>query len=641
MLQHFEVLLRAFVAEPSRRLSEVPLLTREERHQLFVEWTDTRMEREEACLHELFERQARRTPDAAAVIWEGKVLTYAELDRRAERLAAHLHGLGAGPERLVGLCLERSAETYVALLGILKSGAAYLPLDLDLPRERMALYLEDSGAPLVVTRRRWAPLLPAGVRTVLFDHEAEFAAGAPVERAAPSNLAYVIYTSGSTGRPKGVAVQHGSAAAYALATAEDYEIVPEDRLLQFAAVAFDASIEEIFPVWARGGALVPRTDAMLGSAREFLDTCAAWGVTVLNLATSYWHELVLGLSRGEAALPPALRLMVMGNERALPDRVSAWLRHAARHVRLVNCYGPTEATVGTTRSDLTSVPLLPGREVPIGVPIANARTHVLDRDCQPVPIGVPGELCIGGVGVTRGYLDRPDLTAEKFIPDPFSSGARLYRTGDLVRYRVDGQIEFLGRIDHQVKVRGFRIELGEIESALCLHPAVRDAAVVVREDQPGAARLVGYVVLREGAADETGLRGFLRTRLPEAMVPALLVRLEALPRTAGDKVDRRALPEPRVEPAGVSAFVAPRTPTEELVAGIWAQILGIERVGAQDNFFDLGGQSLLATQVISRLRHEIDLGVPLRTLFEASTVERFSLALEEFLLETEGEATRN
>ncbi len=643
MLRHFEVLLRAFVADPARRLSEIPLLTGEERHQLLVEGSDTRVERADACLHELFEQQAHKTPDAAAVIWEGKVLTYAELDRRAERLAAHLRGLGAGPERLVGLCLERSAETYVGLLGILKSGAAYLPLDLDLPRERMALYLEDSGTSLVVTRRRWAPLLPEGVRTVLFDDEAEFTAlpDAPVERAAPWNLAYVIYTSGSTGRPKGVVVEHRSAAAYALAAADDYETRADDRLLHFAAIAFDASIEEIFPIWARGGAVLPRTDAMLASAREFLDTCAAWDITVLNLATSYWHEVVLGLSRGEATLPPRLRLVVMGNERALPERVAAWPL-LAPGIRLVNSYGPTETTVATTHSNLTSVTLLPGREVPIGVPVANARTHVVDRDFQLVPVGVPGELCIGGIGLTRGYLDRPDLTAEKFIPDPFTprldggSGARLYRTGDLVRLRPDGQIEFLGRIDHQVKVRGFRIELGEIESALCLHPAVRDAAVVAREDKPGNARLVGYVVLQEGSAD-TGLREFLRARLPEAMVPSVLMTLDALPRTAGDKVDRRALPEPPAERAERSEFVAPRTPTEELVAEMWAQVLGVERIGALDNFFDLGGQSLLATQVISRLRQEIDLEVPLRTMFEASTLERFSLALEDLLLQAAGD----
>jgi amino acid adenylation domain-containing protein len=449
------------------------------------------------------------------------------------------------------------------------------------------------------------------------------------------NAAYVIYTSGSTGRPKGVVVPHRALANYAAAAVELYGITPADRVLQFASLSFDASAEEIYPALLGGASLVLRTEEMLTDAATFFRRCAEWGVTVLDLPTAYWHELVAELERGAVRLPDAVRLVIIGGERALPERVAAWRRGVGDSVRLVNTYGPTEATVVATLAELQGreeAPLLadqPLPPVPIGGPVPNGRAYVLDGDMRPLPIGARGELYVGGTGVARGYLGRPELTADRFVPDPFSAepGARLYRTGDVVRWRRTGELEFVGRADDQVKVRGFRIELGEIEGVLLRHPAARDAVVSAREDEPGRTRLVGYVVPSDQAPSVAELRAHLKAELPEHMVPAAFVVLESLPKTGSGKVDRRALPAPDAPTVPAESYVAPETEAERRLAEIWAEVLKVERVGTRDNFFELGGHSLLATQVVSRARIAFGAELPLRAVFERPTVGELAALL--------------
>jgi amino acid adenylation domain-containing protein len=620
MAGHLEILLREAVVDPRRRISEIELLTGPERRQLLVEIQGERVPRGlDRCVHELIAGQAARRPEAVAVTFGRERLTYGELAARAGGLAARLRALGVGPEVRVGLFCERSLEMIVGMLGILGAGGAYLPLDPSYPAERLRFMLEDAAAPVLVAQEALLPELPAFAGSVVRLREEEaLSAGAPAVRIDPANAAYVIYTSGSTSRPKGVAVTHRSLVNYTGVAADIFDISPGDRVLQFASISFDASVEEIFPCLSRGATLVLRTEAMLGSVSGFLESCGENGITVADLPMSYWHEVAAAVEAEPSLLPGSLRLVILGSERALPRRVAGWRRTVGPRVRLVNTYGPTEATVVATMADLTGPlgEIAEGREVPIGRPVRNAEARVADRYLRAVPVGVPGELLLGGAGLARGYLGRPDLTAERFIPDPWSAepGARLYRTGDRVLFRPDGELEFLGRLDHQVKVRGFRIELGEIETALLARPGVRDAVVVAREDIPGDRRLVAYVV---GEATAPELKRALGERLPEYMVPSSFVFLESLPQTPNGKVDRKALPAPERREEG---YAAPRTPVEELLAGIWSEVLGLERVGREDHFFERGGHSLLAVQVVSRVREVFGVELPVRRLFEAPTL---------------------
>jgi amino acid adenylation domain-containing protein len=482
-------------------------------------------------------------------------------------------------------------------------------------------------------------VIPLDTEWETISHES---AANPGSAAAADDPAYIIYTSGSTGQPKGVEVTHRALANFVAAAREMFALEPGDRVLQFASLAFDASAEEIFPCLAGGATLVLRTDWMVESASLFLQKCHDWGVTVLDLPTVYWHELTENLASEQLTLPADVRLVIIGGERAAPERLAIWRRRVGSRVRLLNTYGPTEGTVVSTAWESTGyvAESAPIRQVPIGRPIANVQTYVLDRNLNPVPIGVSGELHIAGAGLARAYFDCPDLTAEKFIPNPFSSepGSRLYKTGDLGRYLADGNIEFLQRIDTQVKIRGFRIELGEIEAALNQHPAVREAVVVARADtreEPHVVenpkskiqnpksdnRLVAYIVSIQDRIDAGKLRAFLQAKLPDYMLPSVFVFLDSLPLTPSGKIDRKALPAPdQSRPELESAFVAPRTRTEELLAGIWAEVLKLEGVGIHDNFFELGGHSLLATQVISRVRKAFQVELPLRSLFETPTV---------------------
>ena len=632
-----EVLEQA-TREPGRRLSELGLLRGEERVRIMEAWSaNPRPYPEDRCAHQLFAARAERTPDAVALRMEDVRLTYAELDRRANRLARHLRRRGVSVESRVAVCMERSPDLVVALLAVLKAGAAYVPLDPAYPRERLEYMLADSGAAAVVTVAALASVLPpTGASVVAVDaldgeirRESEADPAVPVD---PENAAYLIYTSGSTGRPKGVVVRHRSLVNYAEAARADYGITAGERVLQFASISFDTSAEEIYPTLLGGATLVLRTEAMLGGAETFMARCAEWEITVLDLPTAYWHELVSEMERTSLRLPGCVRVVIIGGERALPEQVEAWAR-LAPGVRLVNTYGPTETTIVATAGEVApaaaSGPV--SAPVPIGRPVANARAYVLDSTLVPVPAGVGGELFVGGDGVARGYLGRPGLTAERFLPDPYSplAGARMYRTGDRVRWRRDGTLDFLGRMDDQVKVRGFRVELGEVESVLGRHPRVREAVVAAREEAPGRVQLVGYVVPDGAAPTASELRAFMKDALPEYMVPAAFVVLGALPLTPGGKVDRRALPEPDASAAEDDGHVAPRTPAERLLAEIWAEVLRLERVSVTDDFFELGGHSLLATQVIARVREATGAVLPLRALFQSPTLEALAERLPE------------
>ncbi|MFL5540370.1 MAG: non-ribosomal peptide synthetase, partial [Longimicrobiaceae bacterium] len=630
-----ERLVEALELSPGRAIGSLDVLPEAERRTVVEEWNRTEAESpRDVCVHELFEAQAARTPDAVAVRFEEASLTCRELNERANRLAHSLRRRGVGPEVRVGVCLERSLEMVVSLLAVLKAGGAYLPLDPAYPADRLAFMLADSAAAVLLTQERLRGALPvrAGMDVVSVEPaEAELAgesAENPESGAHPGSLAYVIYTSGSTGTPKGVAVEHRALVGYLAHAVAEFAIRAGDRFLQFASISFDPAAEEVFAPLVSGAAVVLRTEEMLATPGSFWEACGRWGISLLGLPTAVWHHVSPHLDARPEALPESLRLVVIGGEAALPERVRAWQAATGGRVRLLNSYGPTETTIGVT---LWEAPESGGvSRVPIGRPVPNTRCYVLDAAMRPAAVGVPGELYVGGAQVARGYLGRPATTAERFVPDPFAAGpgTRLYRTGDRVRWMADGTLEFLGRLDAQVKVRGFRVELGEIEARLADHPEVREAVVLAREDVPGERRLVAYVM---GAAEADALRAHLRQSLPEHMVPAAYVCLEALPLTPNGKVDRKALPAPELGSAA-DRYVAPRTPTEEVLAGIWAEVLRLERVGVEESFFELGGHSLLATRVVSRVRDVFAIELPLRALFESPTVAGLALQVEKLVL---------
>jgi len=607
LLGHFRELLGAVVAAPDRSPVELPLLPAAERSQVLVEWNTTGREVPAGCVHEWITAQAARTPEAVAVVSGGESLTYGELDRRANGLAHRLRELGVGPEVRVGIGLERSLEMVVGLLAVLKAGGAYVPLDPSYPAERLAFMQEDSGVAAVLT----AELLRSGLPA---------AAAAPESSVGPRNVAYVIYTSGSTGRPKGVQVPHGALANFLAAMAETPGLAADDRLLAVTSLSFDIAGLELYLPLMLGGRVVLASREEAADGRRLQALIAGSGATVLQATPATWRLLLeSGWQGGEG-------LKALCGGEALPPALASALR--PRVGSLWNVYGPTETTIWSTVAEVTGE-----GPISIGRPIANTESYVLDEGGRPVPVGVPGELLLGGVGLARGYLRRPELTAERFVPNPFGeAGSRLYRTGDLARWRASGVLECLGRIDHQVKVRGFRIELGEVEAALARHPDVAAAVVVAREEASGERRLAGYVVPREAAGGESltrDLRALLRRSLPEHMVPTAWVQLAALPLTPNGKVDRKALPAPERAGTEAGAFTAPRTPAEEVLAGIWEQVLGRDAVGAHDNFFDLGGHSLLATQVVSRVRESFGVELPLRQVFETPALEGLARAVEE------------
>ncbi|HEV7919677.1 MAG TPA: amino acid adenylation domain-containing protein [Thermoanaerobaculia bacterium] len=643
--EHLVVLLRAAVANPDTKIGELPLLTDAERHTLLVSRTANAAPVPSATLSSLFEQQVARTLEATALIFPERRLTYRELDERANGFAAELQSRGAKPGELVGIYTDRGPEMAIALLGILKSGAAYLPLDPTYPPDRLAFMLSDTGARLVATQKHLRDEVPSkDVELVFVDAcHPEGSEGSPgsggaragrsfavsaaqddTPRATPDDTAYVIFTSGSTGKPKGVQIPHRGAVNFLLAMLEAPGLTPADTVCAITTLSFDISVLELLLPLIIGAKAAVSDRATATDGKRLAQFIRDSGSTVVQATPASWRML---LDAGWEGVP-GLKILCGGEP--LPRDLADLL--LARVGELWNVYGPTETTVWSVLDRV-----LPDQPITIGKPIRNMRMYVADANMQLVPDGVPGELLIGGLGLGHGYVNRPELTADRFIPDPFSGieGARLYRSGDIARWRRDGRLEILGRSDGQVKLRGFRIELGEIEGALREHAAVRQVVVVLREDRPGDKRLVAYVVPHQAAPATNELRAHLRAMLPDYMIPSAFVVLEKLPISPNGKVDRRALPMPELSDINeVAAPVAPRTAEEEQLAEIWADVLGLPAVGIDDDFFVLGGHSLLATQLIARVGRTFGVDLPLRRLFEAPTVASFAAVLVTEMMST-------
>ena len=650
-------------ATPSSRVELHPL-TDAERRRILYEWNDTRTECPHVCVHELFERQVERTPDAPAVLFDGRRLSYRDLNARANQLGRYLQKRGIGPEKLVGVSMERSPEMLIGLLGIWKAGGAYVPMDPTYPRERLSFMMKDSAAQLLLTTRKQIHLFDsAGGQMVFVDSDwpviAEESTGNFNSGAAPSNLAYVMYTSGSTGEPKGAMILHGGLVNYLCWAIKAYEVKEGGSIPVHSSISFDLTVTSLYPALLAGGQVELLPEDM--GAQNLLAALRERGARSLVKITPAHLEL---LSHSMEAYEAAgmTKVFVIGGENLLAGSLDLW-RNSAPGTRLVNEYGPTETVVGCCVYEIKPDDPRHG-SVPIGRPIANTQLYILDAQMNPLPPAVTGELYIGGAGVGRGYLNRPELTKQKFLPDPFSGrqGARLYRTGDLARYREDGTLEYLGRVDDQVKIRGYRVELGEIEAGLARHSAVKSCVVLLREDEPGDKRLTGYVVPRDGESPSVDeLRQFLRQRLPDYMVPVQFVFLPSFSLTPNGKIDRKALPAPDQhvrEPEGLIPprnpledvyahitnadadrpalaagnggqrtahdFASPRNETEKSLAAIWMELLKAQNIGIHDDFFESGGHSLLAIRLVSRIRDAFGVELPLATLFQAPTISALS-----------------
>jgi amino acid adenylation domain-containing protein len=630
--RHFLTLLAAAVDRPDRAGDAIPLLSVSERHRILSEWNQTAADYpKERCFHEMFEDQASRTPDRVAVRCETRQLSYRELNEQANLLAHALRGRGVGPDTPVGLCLERGVEMIVALLGVFKAGGAYVPLSPDHPKPRLAQQL--ASAAVLITQENLLGQMPEfGGQTIRLDKDRSDWRNEPATNpgliSSPENLAYIIYTSGSTGVPKGVGVRHRNLVNYTWFMTRLLDLEQHPAGLQFATVSTlsaDLGNTCVYPALISGGCLHVIPYEVAADSRQLQDYNSQYAVDVLKIVPSHLSALLD--SGGTGKLLPR-KYLVTGGELLTEQLVQKILR-LKPECEIVNHYGPTETTIGslTLRLKDYSRHKSNARSIPIGRPIANTRVYILDAHREPVPIGVAGELFIAGAGVAAGYINQPALTAERFLADPFTEDPHqnMYQTGDLARYLPDGNVEFLGRADDQVKIRGFRIELGEVEAVLARHENVKQAAVLARPDDRGDERLVAYVVLQgEPRYASDTLRRYLKERLPDYMVPGAMVIMPKLPLNANGKIDRQKLPEPEQAASGSHAYVAPRTPTETVIAGIWADVLHRDQVGVEDNFFEIGGHSLLATQVISRVRRSLEIDPPLRLLFESPTVEKLA-----------------
>ena len=621
MIGHYQVLLDRMLADPERPVSDVPMLTLSEQRQLTVEWNDTRSgHRPDKCIHELFEQQVEARPDATAVVFGSKRLTYRELNARADQLAHHLQTLGVGSEGLVGVCMDRSLDMVVALLGILKAGGAYVPIDPLYPKERLDFLVQDTALGVLVTEKQWLSRLPRHQAKVITLDHLFFSAnnnGNRTGKATPESLAYIIYTSGSTGRPKGVAIEHRNAAALIAWARQVYAAEELAGVLASTSICFDLSVFELFVPLTLGGTVI-LTENIL----HLPGLPAADPVTLVNTVPSALAELLRA-----GGIPPSVVTVNLAGEPLKASLVRQIYAQGSIQ-RVYDLYGPSEDTTYSTcalrRPD--------GVET-IGRPILNKEAYILNERRQPVPIGVRGELYLGGDGVARGYFNRPDLTAQKFVPNPFRSrpGARLYRTGDICRYLPDGNIEFLGRLDQQVKVRGFRIELGEIETVLGQHPGVEQCVVLAREDQPGQKQLVAYIVpaASNAAAGPEQLRDYLKQKLPQHMVPAAFVILERLPLTPNGKIDRNALSPPdRHRLTTGATMVAQRNPVERQLTEIWEEVLQVQPIRVTDNFFELGGHSLLAVRLTAEVEKNFGVRLPLATIFRTPRLEGLACAIQ-------------
>ncbi|OUL22225.1 hypothetical protein BV378_25410 [Nostoc sp. RF31YmG] len=637
ILSHFQTLLEGMAANPEQCLHELPILTASEKHQLLVEWNQNQLDFPQQCIHQLFEAQVEKTPDAVAVVFAQQSLTYQQLNQRANQLAHYLQKLGVGAEVLVGIGVERSLDIAIAVLGVLKAGGAYVPLDPDQPAQRLTYMVQDADCQILITQKHLVDALPAYQGQVvcldadwaLISQESEL--NLPNNTLTPENLAYLIYTSGSTGQAKGVMVQHNSLVNAYYGWEQAYQLRSLTCHLQMANFSFDVFVGDFIRALCSGATLVicPREfllepEKLYALMRQQKVDCAEFVPVVLNNLIQYLEKSQQNLD--------FMQLLICGSDSWYGAEYNKIQSFIGKKTRLINSFGLTETTIDSSYYESSSQELSTEQLIPIGRPFANSQIYILDSYLQPVPIGVCGELYIGGAGLARGYHNRPELTAEKFIPNKFSNqpGARLYKTGDLARYLPDGNIAFVGRADNQVKIRGFRIELGEIEAVLSQHPAVAKVVVIAREDEPKNKRLVGYVVQNPSfpSLDITQICDFLKQKLPHYMIPSAFVILPQLPLLPNGKVDRRTLPKPDTNIITFQdSFVPPRNAIEEVLAGIWANILRVERVGIHDNFFDLGGHSLLATQVISRIRETFKLDLPLRCLFESPTVAELSQKL--------------
>jgi amino acid adenylation domain-containing protein len=639
MIGHFQTLLEGMVAHPEAPIDSLALMGEPERHRVLALARQSFPRCAAAalpCLPQLIEMQAARIPSACAVEFGDERLNYRQLNERANQVARYLLALDLPREARIAILAERSLEMVVALVGVLKSGLAYVPLDPSYPVERLALMVEDSGPAVVLLQEHLRARFPpcsAKLVDLACDDIARQITADPGCAIAPDDLAYIIHTSGSTGRPKGVSIPHRGLANHALAMGEHYRLRPGQRVLQFFSLSFDGAAEDLYPTLAAGATVVLHPNPAILSPAEMALVCETMGITVVDLPTAYWHTLTDTLAFSQAPAFPQLEVLAVSGEPPSGRRVRAWADRTGRRIRFVNTYGPTEATITTTVHVLEGdqAAAQDSESVPIGRPIANVAVYILDARGQLVPIGVPGELYIGGVGVGRGYLGLPDLTARCFIEDPFapSPGARMYRTGDRARYRPDGAIEFLGRLDSQVKIRGRRIEPTEVETVLAQHRAVRDAVVIAREYGDGDRRLLAYVVLRgEQAVTPDQLRTMLKEHLPDYMVPSAITVLKEWPVSPNGKIDRKNLPSPdRSEQRHL--FAAPRTTTEQIVARVWADVLHLEQVGIHDNFFELGGHSLLAVVAQSQVERAMGRSTSLMTFFQAPSLADLARVLDE------------
>jgi amino acid adenylation domain-containing protein len=662
---HFLTLLEGIITNPSERISQLPLLTKVEQQQLLMDWNNTEVDYPaNKCIHQLFEKQVERTPDAVAVVFEGQQLTYNELNCRANQLAHYLQSLGIKPDELVGICVERSLEMIVGLLGILKAGGAYVPLDPDYPIERISFMLEDSQVKVLVTQAKLVESIPEHqAQLVCLDTDWEKIAQNITSnlenKSKPENLTYIIYTSGSTGKPKGVLVNHANVVRLFAATDSWYHFNPQDVWTLFHSYAFDFSVWEMWGALLYGGRLIIVPYLVTRSPESFYELLCQEKVTILNQTPTAFRQLIQAEESVKGSFPPlsrgvrgdrssttetdlSLRLLIFGGESLEINSLQPWFdRHGDQSPQLVNMYGITETTVHVTYRPLSRADANSTASV-IGRPLPDLQVYLLNEYLQPVPVGVPGEMYVGGAGVTRGYLNRPELTTERFIPSPFDpplpplnkggtqGGAKLYKTGDLACYLPNGELEYLGRIDNQVKIRGFRIELGEIEALLASHPQIWETVVLVLDDTTGDKRLVAYIVPQSEITitiDE--IRQFLKAKLPDYMVPNAFVILAALPLTANGKIDRRALPPPESGSEVSDKYVVPRTPMEEILATIWSEVLKVEKVGINDNFFELGGHSLLATQLVAQIRDRLKVELPLRQLFNTATLAELAQGIEQ------------
>jgi amino acid adenylation domain-containing protein len=630
-LAEFEVLLAGIVANPDRLIPQLPLLPESEL-QLLSQWNQTQMALpQNQCIHQLVEAQVAKSPNAVAVVFENQQLTYQELDVKANQLAQYLQSLGVGPETLVGLCCDRSLDMVVGVLSILKAGGAYVPLDPAYPPERVAFMLEDAQVKVLLTQEHLKASLPnSSAHVVCLDSDWETIgtqavdAQAPATAVTPENLAYIIYTSGSTGKPKGVQIQHRNAVNLLSSVQQKPGLTAQDTLLSVTTLSFDIATSEVFLPLIVGARLVLVSRDVASDGIQLMEAMDSVEATFMQPTPATWRMLLTAGWKGST------NLKMISTGEALPRDLADRLLPMGKE--LWNLYGPTETTIWSAGYRLEA----DRKPITIGHPVANTQLYILDRHLQPLPIGVPGELHIGGEGIARGYLNRPELNAEKFIANPFSTepGQRLYKTGDLARWLPSGEVECLGRIDYQVKVRGFRIELGEIEATLLKYAAIKEAVVVAREDNPGEKVLVGYFV-PEGMTEDRAyevipeLRQFLKTSLPDFMVPTIFMVLEAMPLTPNGKVDRKALPKPDAVRRELAAnYVAPRNELEQQIVDIWTEVLKVERIGIHDNFFELGGYSLLAIQIVSRLRKALQVEILLPTLFEVPTVADLATRIE-------------